>query len=75
ESILDDDDTDDEEEELENEEEDMEYVTSLNLNNRRLDVFGASVISRRHRVLCHLGVMINCFWSLDGNTTSGSNTF
>ncbi|GJX08759.1 phloem protein 2-like protein [Tanacetum coccineum] len=25
-----------------------------NLNNRRLDVFGASVISRRHRVLCHL---------------------
>nr|GEW36192.1 reverse transcriptase domain-containing protein [Tanacetum cinerariifolium] len=29
---------------------------SFNLNNRRLDVFGASVISRRHYVLCHLGL-------------------
>ncbi|GJT22965.1 hypothetical protein Tco_0892902 [Tanacetum coccineum] len=28
------------------------FYTRLNLNNRRLDVFGASVISRRHRVLC-----------------------
>ncbi|GKG30498.1 hypothetical protein Tco_0422986 [Tanacetum coccineum] len=43
--------------------------------NRRLDVFGASVISKRHRVLCHLDVMINCFRSLDGNTTSGSDAF
>ncbi|GJZ25727.1 hypothetical protein Tco_0569980 [Tanacetum coccineum] len=26
-----------------------------NRDNRRLDVFGASVISRKHRVLCDLG--------------------
>nr|GFB55551.1 reverse transcriptase domain-containing protein [Tanacetum cinerariifolium] len=29
---------------------------SFSLDNRRLDVFGASVISRRHRVLCYLGL-------------------
>nr|GEW53560.1 hypothetical protein [Tanacetum cinerariifolium] len=27
---------------------------SFKMDNQRLDVFGASVISRRHRVLCHL---------------------
>nr|GEY70220.1 hypothetical protein [Tanacetum cinerariifolium] len=34
---------------------------SFNLDNQRLDVFGASVISRRHRVLCHLGLMFYYF--------------
>nr|GFB60747.1 hypothetical protein [Tanacetum cinerariifolium] len=29
---------------------------SFSLDNRRLDVFGASVICKRHRVLCHLGL-------------------
>ncbi|GJV20421.1 hypothetical protein Tco_1369441 [Tanacetum coccineum] len=30
------------------------WILRLDLNNRRLDVFGASVISRKHRVLCNL---------------------
>nr|GFB13953.1 reverse transcriptase domain-containing protein [Tanacetum cinerariifolium] len=34
---------------------------SFSLDNRRLDVFGASIISRRHRVLCHLGLMFYYF--------------
>ncbi|GJR64160.1 hypothetical protein Tco_0010225 [Tanacetum coccineum] len=29
------------------------------MDNRRLDVFGTSVISRRHRVLCHLGFVFH----------------
>nr|GEX76565.1 hypothetical protein [Tanacetum cinerariifolium] len=32
------------------------WYWSFNLDNRRLDVFGASVISRRHRVLYYLGL-------------------
>ncbi|GJT60842.1 hypothetical protein Tco_1004375 [Tanacetum coccineum] len=53
----------------------------LNLDNRRLDVFGTSVISRRHRVLCHLGFTFHYFrrrrsssrnrGSLISNTASG----
>nr|GEZ11172.1 reverse transcriptase domain-containing protein [Tanacetum cinerariifolium] len=34
---------------------------SFSLDNQRLDVFGASVISRRHRVLCHLGLTFYYF--------------
>nr|GEV13895.1 hypothetical protein [Tanacetum cinerariifolium] len=34
----------------------------FNLDNRRLDVSGASVISRRHRILCHLGLTFYYFW-------------
>nr|GEX75843.1 ribonuclease H-like domain-containing protein [Tanacetum cinerariifolium] len=34
---------------------------TLNLDNRRLDIFGASVISRMHRVLCHLGLAFHYF--------------
>nr|GEX66122.1 hypothetical protein [Tanacetum cinerariifolium] len=34
---------------------------SFNLDNRRLDVFGASVISWRHRVLCYLGFTFHYF--------------
>nr|GEY98439.1 reverse transcriptase domain-containing protein [Tanacetum cinerariifolium] len=34
---------------------------SFNLDNQRLDVFGASVISRRHCVLCHLGLTFHYF--------------
>ncbi|GKA74228.1 hypothetical protein Tco_0780530 [Tanacetum coccineum] len=56
---------------------------SFNLDNRRLDVFGTSVISRRHRVLCHLGFTFHYFrrrrssrnrGSLVSNTTSGGDT-
>ncbi|GKF52941.1 hypothetical protein Tco_0159851 [Tanacetum coccineum] len=32
-----------------------------NRNNRRLDVFGASVISMRHCVLCDLGLMFHYY--------------
>ncbi|GKA09986.1 hypothetical protein Tco_0689419 [Tanacetum coccineum] len=53
-----------------------------NRDNRRLDVFGASVISRRHRVLCDLGLTFHYFRRSSGNrgsfvsnTTSGGNTF
>nr|GFD13057.1 hypothetical protein [Tanacetum cinerariifolium] len=28
----------------------------FSLDNQRLDIFGASVVSRRHRVLCRLGL-------------------
>ncbi|GJT39776.1 hypothetical protein Tco_0939641 [Tanacetum coccineum] len=53
-----------------------------NRDNRRLDVFGASVISRRHRVLCDLGLTFHHFRRSSGNrrsfvsnTASGGNTF
>ncbi|GKE21011.1 hypothetical protein Tco_1432523 [Tanacetum coccineum] len=56
---------------------------SFNLDNRRLDVFGTSVISGRHRVLCHLGFTFHYFrrrrssrnrGTLISNTTSGGDT-
>ncbi|GJT85337.1 retrovirus-related pol polyprotein from transposon TNT 1-94 [Tanacetum coccineum] len=53
-----------------------------NRDNRRLDVFGASVISRRHRVLCDLGLTFHYFRRSSGNhgsfvsnTTLGGITF
>ncbi|GKF58458.1 hypothetical protein Tco_0171995 [Tanacetum coccineum] len=54
-----------------------------NKDNRRLDVFGASVISRRHRVLCDLGLTFHYFRrrssrnrrSFVSNTSSRGNTF
>ncbi|GKF93225.1 hypothetical protein Tco_0279944, partial [Tanacetum coccineum] len=53
-----------------------------NRDNRRLDVFGASVISRRHLVLCDLGLMFHYFrrrssrnrGSFVSSITSGGNT-
>ncbi|GJX17120.1 hypothetical protein Tco_0217952 [Tanacetum coccineum] len=53
-----------------------------NRDNRRLDVFGAPVVSRRHRVLCDLGLTFHYLrrssgnrGSLVSNTNSGGNTF
>nr|GEU46179.1 reverse transcriptase domain-containing protein [Tanacetum cinerariifolium] len=37
------------------------WYWSFNLENRRLDVFGASIISWRHHVLCHLGLTFHYF--------------
>ncbi|GKG31196.1 hypothetical protein Tco_0423684, partial [Tanacetum coccineum] len=54
-----------------------------NRDNWRLDVFGASVISRRHRILCDLGFTFYYFFrrgssmnrgSLVSYTTSSGNT-
>nr|GFC56268.1 hypothetical protein [Tanacetum cinerariifolium] len=54
------------------------------MENQRLDVFGASIISWMHRVLCHLGLTFYYFrkrrrcsrnrGSLLCNSTSSSNT-
>ncbi|GKF32292.1 hypothetical protein Tco_0102090 [Tanacetum coccineum] len=54
-----------------------------NKDNRRLDIFGASVISKRHHVLCDLGLTFHYFrrrssrnrGSFVSNATSSGNTF
>nr|GEW14687.1 reverse transcriptase domain-containing protein [Tanacetum cinerariifolium] len=48
------------------------WYLSFNLDNRRLDVFGASVISRRHSVLCHLGFTFHYFRRKRGSRNHGS---
>ncbi|GKA17032.1 putative ribonuclease H-like domain-containing protein [Tanacetum coccineum] len=59
-----------------------EYVAAFKLmwvkDNRRLDVFGTYVISRKHRVLCDLGQTFHYFrnhGSFVSNVTSSGNTF
>nr|GFC12465.1 hypothetical protein [Tanacetum cinerariifolium] len=49
----------------------MRYL-SFNLDNQRLDVFSASVISRRHRVLCHIGFTFHYFRMRRGSRNRGS---
>nr|GFA14251.1 hypothetical protein [Tanacetum cinerariifolium] len=45
---------------------------NFNLDNQRLDVFGASVISRRHRVLSHLDLTFYYFRRKRGCRNRGS---
>nr|GEZ69323.1 hypothetical protein [Tanacetum cinerariifolium] len=44
----------------------------FNLDSQRLDVFSAFVISRRHRVLCHLGFTFYYFRMRRGSRNRGS---
>nr|GFC82668.1 hypothetical protein [Tanacetum cinerariifolium] len=48
------------------------WYLCFNLDNRRLDVFGASVISRRHRVLYHLSFTLHYFRRKRGSRNRGS---
>nr|GEW63701.1 hypothetical protein [Tanacetum cinerariifolium] len=48
------------------------WYWSFNLDNRRLDIFCAFVISRRHRVLCHLGLTFYYFRRRSGSRNHGS---
>nr|GEV51436.1 ribonuclease H-like domain, reverse transcriptase, RNA-dependent DNA polymerase [Tanacetum cinerariifolium] len=48
------------------------WYWSFSLDNRRLDVFGYSVISRRHHVLCHLGITFHYFRRRRGSRNRGS---
>nr|GEW53365.1 stromal 70 kDa heat shock-related protein, chloroplastic-like [Tanacetum cinerariifolium] len=48
------------------------WYLGFNLDNQRLDLFGASFISRRHRVLCHLGFTFHYFRRRRGSRNRGS---
>nr|GFC07004.1 hypothetical protein [Tanacetum cinerariifolium] len=48
------------------------WYWSFNLDNQRLDVFGAFVISRRNRVLCYLDLTFHYFRRRRGSRNRGS---